>query len=387
METRTDSELGRLLLTERGMQWLYAQGGDPYARLLRGEEDDWRGLDDPIRERGPLHRSRTGAWVAGSHGLGVEIFRDARLVPRMARGGGVCGAVDLGAVQLGSAGSEAVGLGVAGAGDVEVWGGEVERLCGRVIDGVGGVFDLVRDVVRPVLVAVAGEVLGVPGGRRARFAEWCGAVGAASDAVLCPPVLPRALALGDALGGLRALVRELEDADDDASVAAGMLVCVVGVEVAVNLAANAVLAVLTDLERSGSRWPEFGREPGAAESLVEETLWRDPPVRLDSRIAREDLELAGREIAAGDEVVVHVGAAHRDLPAGRCPLPLADGTYAGDVAPMVRASAAAVLRALPGLRPAGPVVRRLRAPVTRSIVRFPVAVTAAPAKGLAPCAF
>ena len=77
MVTSTDSELGRALLTERSLRWLYGHRGDPYARLLRDEEDDRSELIKQLRRRGPIYRSRTGAWVVGSHRLAAEVLTDS----------------------------------------------------------------------------------------------------------------------------------------------------------------------------------------------------------------------------------------------------------------------------------------------------------------------
>ncbi|KOG32368.1 hypothetical protein ADK37_27695 [Streptomyces resistomycificus] len=365
------------------MQWLHAHGGDPYARLLRAEEDDPRALAERIRALGPLYRSGTGAWVTGSRALGAEILGDPRLEPRVPEFG-------LGAVWgQGVAGPEPVSTDVgepAGAAVLNPRAGDVERLCRAELGRAGSTFDLVSDVVRPVLVSLVSELLAVPPGRRDTFERWCGAASIALDAVLCPPTLPRALALNGAVEGLRDLLAE-SAGSDDGTIVAGTRACVVGVEVTTNLIANTMLALLEDPEQ----WRLLGARPGSAEAAVEETLRYDPPVRLDNRVAREALDLAGRTVTAGDEVVVHIGAANRDAATLRSPdrfdlrrettgghLSLLGGTPLGSVAPMARNSAAAVLRVLaaclPGLRRTGPVVRRLRAPVTRGIVRFPVGV-------------
>nr|CAJ42339.1 cytochrome P450-like [Streptomyces steffisburgensis] len=365
MEIRTDSELGRSLLTERGMQWLHAHSGDPYARLLRAEDEDRRALGAQIRELGPLYRSRTGAWVTGSGVLGAEILRDPRLEPL---------APYVGRAQLTTVDADGPALPGPAARDAE-------RLCGEALGRTAGGFDLVSDVLRPVVVRLTGELLAVPPERRGTFERLCGAVAPALDAGLCPPTLPRARALIDAVEGLRSLLAESAGPRD-----ARMRACVVGVEVTTNVVANAMLALLERPEQ----WRLVCDDPRRAEAAVEETLRCDPPVRLDGRVAREDLELAGRTVTAGDEVVVHIEAANQDAGPSRDPerfdlrratatghLCLLEGTRFGAVAPQVRIFGAAVLRALaaraPDLRRTGSVVRRLRAPVTQAVVRFPVA--------------
>jgi len=53
-------------------------------------------------------------------------------------------------------------------------------------------------------------------------------------------------------------------------------------------------------------------EPRLLATAVDELLRFDPPVQLTSRIAREDLEVAGHRVAAGEEVNLLLAAANRD---------------------------------------------------------------------------
>lgn len=64
------------------------------------------------------------------------------------------------------------------------------------------------------------------------------------------------------------------------------------------------------------------RSPGQLERLlaapelvpgaVEELLRFDSPVQISQRVVTEDMELAGRRVRAGDEIVLMLGAANRD---------------------------------------------------------------------------
>nr|AHA81981.1 Arm11 [uncultured bacterium] len=381
MAIQTDTELGRSLLTERSMQWLYAHGGDPYALLLRAEGDDRGALASRIRELGPVYRSRTGAWVTGSHRLGVEILSDPRLADRvpdhlpdthLLR---QCAALP----SLSAAARDRL----RARAELKPRADVAERVCADTVGRVGGGFDLVGDLLRPAVVSLVGDLFAVPRAEREVLRRGCGSAAIALDATFCPPRLAPARALMNAVEGLRALFRGLAGPDGDLP-AAGMLACVVGVEVSVNVVANGMLALLD----RPAQWRLLGGEPELAHRAVEETLRHDPPIRLVSRIACEDLELAGQPIDAGDEVVVFVDSANRDPaehpdpdrfdlsgPAGDH-LSLSGGPYLDLVAPLARTAAAAVLRVvaarLPHLRRTGPVVRRLRAPATHAILRFPV---------------
>jgi len=348
------------------MQWLYAHGGDPYARLLRAEDDDRGDLIEGIRERGPIHRSRVGAWVTGDHRVAAEILADPRITARSSRSfpaGHVlrqCDAFpDL---------SPAARRRLAG---IDLPAETVERICAATADRIGTEFDLVTDLLRPVLTELVAELLALPAGRREALGRNSAAAAIALDAVLCPPPLPAARSMMTAVRDLRAQL--LACPGGDATVAAGTVAGVVGVEVTANLLANAALALL---DQPG-RWRSLAGEPDRAGAVVSDTLRRDPPVRMHALVAREDVTVAGRQLAAGSEIVVYVEAAQHGTTAPDADLSLAGGPYLDLTAPLVRATAAAVLRALavrlPGLRRTGPLVRRLRAPVTQAVVCFPVA--------------
>ncbi|WP_329016556.1 P450-derived glycosyltransferase activator [Micromonospora rifamycinica] len=382
MLTQTESELGRSLMTERGMQWLYAHGGDPLATLLRAEDEDRGVLRRRIHEAGPLRRSRNGAWLTGDLLLGGEILHDPRITPGtpadVPHGNDLRRRITV--------------FGLPG----QVWRrwrdlagpdpdhDAVEQVCVQRLERIGDAFDLVTDLLRPVLVAVVADLHRVPAADRAAFDRCCLAAAPVLDARLAPPRLTRARELIDGIDGLAALHRRLVDGDDDL-VTAATASCPVRVDVAVNTAANAVRALFDH----PTAWQALADDPGLAERVVEETLRHDPPIRLESRIARTDLETAGQRISAGSEIVVNVEAANRDPRHGadlarfdpfRTPAPthlsLTGAPYLELVAPLVRVSAAATLRVLatrrPRLRPGGPVVRRLRAPVTDAITRMPV---------------
>lgn len=371
MVTQTDSELGRSLMTERGMQWLYAHGGDSYARVLRAEDGDLDALAAQIRERGPLHRSRTGAWVTGDHALGSAIIADPRLVSRVPDG--LSDGHLLRRCEAFPRLSAAERDRVRERPELNPPASSVERVCDEVLGRVGDEFDLVADFLRPVVAGLVADLLVVPPARRETFTRWCGSAGVALDAVLCPPTLRHARSLTDVVGGLRSVLGEVAGPDED-RFAAGMLACVVGVEVTANLVANVLLALL---DQPGRPLSDAGTGP--ADALVEQTLRDAPPVRVDSRAAREELTLAGHRIDAGAEVVVCIDAANQDPGLRRGPddhLSLSGGPYLDLVAPLVRTAAVGALGfltgRLPQLRQSGPVVRRLRAPVTHSVVRFPV---------------
>ncbi|MFI2607765.1 P450-derived glycosyltransferase activator [Kitasatospora sp. NPDC018619] len=447
----TDGELGRVLLTLRGVQWILGTKGDPYALLLRAAGDDRAELGRRVRERGPLYRSSAEAWVTADHEVAAAALADRRLTPRppgaAAPAGGPAGepapwdvpalreALPLAELPTGLDREEYERLArwaepVLGARAVGRLRAPAVRAYRSRAAALGERFDLVDDLIRPATTETARVLLGLPGHRAERFAELCGASAGALDATLCPPRLDTARRLGAALPELRALLAEtVADArkavagnpdagNPDARPAAGrvtggglpgrllrlpapdgrpaaaaddaltvsVLLATVGVDVTTTLVGNA-LALLLD---HPGQWRALVEDPGLATACVTETLRHAPPVRLYRLHARQDLELAGAEVTAGEEVVVLVEAALRDprrhpdpdrfdlrrRPDGRPPLP-EDGHHGGLVGPAARLAADAALRALaaelPDLTRTGEVLRRLRSPITGGVLRFPAA--------------
>ncbi|RDI62716.1 hypothetical protein [Nocardia pseudobrasiliensis] len=328
--TTTDTDLGRRLLTERGMQFLFAHGGDPYAVLLRAEDEDTAELTARIRERGPLYRSRPGAWVVSDSELARQVLTDPRF------------GTELPAEHV-----------LAQVNPFPETDWTAPPAAGPVaFDGLDTGFDLVRDALRPAVAGLAAEVLSVPRSDLAAYTGYAVAAGPAVDAALCAPRLADARAIMLACAGLRTLVPE-----------SAVPLSISGVELAATLAAEAAHGLLVD----SARWQALAADPGSVGAILDAVLAQHPPMRLDRRIVREDLRLGTQPIAAGEEVVVHIGAAGSGL------------RGVPRIAEFVRGAAATALAAaaarFPRLRLDGAPVRRLRAPVTGALIRLPVAAS------------
>ncbi|NUW39641.1 cytochrome P450 family protein [Nonomuraea rhodomycinica] len=261
--------------------------------------------------------------------------------------------------------------------------------------------DLRREEGEGVLLG-EGPGAGDPGPAERELAELLPRLGVALDAVLCPPRLPVVRDLEEAVARARVLVHDLvtaraaEPGDDavsamlatglgEADVAAVCLLhLVAGAEIAAATAADAIVALL---DHPG-QWAAVCRSPELAADAVEETLRWSPPVRLVSRTAQEPLAMHGQDIDADAHVVIVVDAANRDLAgvadpdrfdlahAGAPSLSLTGGGPEELVAPLARVVATEIVRAAadrwPGLRADGAVVRRMRSPVVRAVVRLPL---------------
>ncbi|MEU5884535.1 P450-derived glycosyltransferase activator [Spirillospora sp. NPDC047279] len=424
----TDSELGRHLLTIRGFHFIFGAQRDPYALLLRAGNEDTAELGTQVRDRGRLSQSEAMASVTATHAVAAEalnhpllglrhvgepgeqqqhVFQDVWSDPK------VCHVLPLDEAFLNMERQDYARLtglaeNVLGTDALEARGAAAERIFTAALGKPAGGFDLMVDFARGAVVEQVCDVLGVPEGKRADVARLSPVLGIALDAGLCPPQLRTARRLIAAVEELRdlftgviearrsspgddAISAMLEAAGDGATAVDDVLgVCVLttvaGVEVTANLICDTVLALL----ENSPQWRMLCDDPAAlAGPAVEEGLRYAPPIRLENRLAQEALDLAGERIEADAQLVVLVDAANRDPEVftdpdrfdvtrdpGSANLALTGGLYGEFVAPFARTQAAAALRVLakgvPGLTPAEAVLRRMRSPVVRGVLRLPV---------------
>jgi pimeloyl-[acyl-carrier protein] synthase len=212
----------------------------------------------------------------------------------------------------------------------------IEQMCAALLDDIlgsvapGEPFDLIDRLAYPLPVQVICSLLGVPAADERIFTGWSRALSRSID----PSVLRSAdddLAIEAAEVGLHDYLSELlaarraspgddllsdllavEDGSDRISppevVSLAMLLLVAGHETTVNLIGNGTLALLRNPSQLDLLLASRELVPGA----VEELLRFDSPVQISQRVVTEDMELAGRRVRAGDEVVLMLGAAPRD---------------------------------------------------------------------------
>ncbi|TDC41953.1 cytochrome P450 [Actinomadura sp. KC345] len=355
---------GHPLHLANGELWLHRSKRDPYAAVLCGFDDDPHPSYEEVRAHGPLWRSRLGTWVTSDHGVGGRL---------LARPGVRVSLVDerLWADPGWRERAE------------EPWDGHramVERICATVLDELPEEFDLAADVAERVPVAVFAEMFGVA---PSRLAGGVVAASLALDSVLSPQRPDGIQRMVDAIDDLCTLFAGTS-MPEGRPPAESVFLAVVGARIAANLIAGAVLASLED----GRWWAALAEDPRLAGLVVEETLRHDPPLHVATGTASEDLEVAGARIDAGDRVAVLIGGANRDpkvfadpgdfVPGRRGergPFALTPVLPLGVMA-LARLQAGAALPAMaarfPRLSRRGPVLRRRRAPVTRSLLRCPV---------------
>ncbi|MFB4279857.1 MULTISPECIES: cytochrome P450 [unclassified Nonomuraea] len=207
------------------------------------------------------------------------------------------------------------------------------RITTDLIDGIAGKrrADLVDEVAYPLPVAVICRVLGVPQEDEPQFHAWADQI----IETLGPGEEDRAerererqavsKQLEDYLAGLAEVRRERPGQDllsglvtyrgpDGAMtpqevVSTSVLLLIAGHETTINLIANGMLTLL--------RHPDLLRrvrdEPGLVVPTVEELLRYEPPVQIvSSRIALDDITIAGTTIPAGSPIVLALAAGSRD---------------------------------------------------------------------------
>jgi len=212
----------------------------------------------------------------------------------------------------------------------------VEAICADLLDhlvvGVppGEAFDLVDCLAYPLPVQVICSLLGVPAADEPIFTAWSRALSRSIDpSILRTPEDDAAIeaaesGLSDYLADLLAqrhaapgddLLSDLlavQDGTDRISaaevVSLAMLLLVAGHETTVNLIGNGTLALL----RAPDQFDLLLRSPELIPAAVDELLRFDSPVQISQRVVVEDMEVAGRRMRTGDEIVLVLGAANRD---------------------------------------------------------------------------
>ncbi|MFF4954718.1 cytochrome P450 family protein [Streptomyces chattanoogensis] len=387
-------------------------------------------LDDPyaayaaLREAGPVHRI-TGtdgqpAWLVTRYDDVRSAFTDPRLSldKRHATPGGYRGfalppALDANLLNMDPPDHTRVRRLVVKAftpGRIDALREPVRRIADELLDAMeerGGQADLIADYAGQLPITVICDLLGVPERDRHDFRAW-------TDALITPdPTRPELMkqaikAMLEFYTGLIATKRAepgddlLSDLiavrDDDAGTAddrltedeltsLAFLIHFAGYENSVHLIGNAALGLL---ERP-DRLERLRRNPADLTAVVEEFMRYDGPAPLSiRRFAKEDLEIGGVRIPAGDSVLLAVASANRDP--GRFPDPdrfdhgrdlsghlaLGHGIHYCLGAPLARMETATALDALigrfPGLRLALPQaeLRRRRSLRARGLISLPV---------------
>ena len=268
----------------------------------------------------------------------------------------------------------------------------------------GADVDIVTEFARPIAVAVLGRFLGVPDDELVEFGESSRAVAVNLDPFADPDSDERASRhmhhmLSRFADHLHARSERPRDdaltviAESHASglISAGEalstlgLLVIGGVEPMSDAIANSAAALL-------SARSESPHDLCSIRTAVDELLRFDSPIQFTARRATEDLVLGARRIAAGDRIVVLLGAGNRDPDRFTDPdrivlsrrvnphLSFGSGVHVCLGAPLVRLVAELIGEALP--RPM-PILVAGRAPAVRSSAVVPRGYHSLPIRQLA----
>ncbi len=324
----------------RATLWAWAQSGDLLSRFLQpGSRKDVYALYERMRAHGPVYRSRTGVHVVTSHTLCSQVLRDPRfrvrdLLNRPA---------DFDPLTSASGGLESflsqdppdhtrlrrLAAPAFRPKLIRSFRPQIEAIAHDLLDRAArrGSFDLIGDFAAPLPITVITKLLGIPDVDVDHFARIGAVIGQSLGGVFS---VRQATDLHTASDDLAALFLKLEHqrrhhpgddvlsilaaarTDDkltlDELVATCRLLLIAGSETPVNLIGTATVA----LARHPDQWNLLRDDLARSLAAVEETLRWEPSVQATMRVPHEPVELAGRTLPAGTQVMLMLAAANRD---------------------------------------------------------------------------
>jgi cytochrome P450 len=214
---------------------------------------------------------------------------------------------------------------------VEGLRGRIEEITDELLEAAPSdePFDLVSTLALPLPVIVIAELLGVPATDRERFKRWSTSIADVATNLFSTPeaIESTKRASAELIEYLTGFVEErrrepredlitaLVQAEDGGSrltrdelLAFTIVLLIAGHETTINLIDNGMLALLEAPEQ----FDLLRDDPSLIADAVEEFLRYDSPVQGLIRVARDDAALGGRQLRAGDALIVMIGAANRD---------------------------------------------------------------------------
>jgi len=214
---------------------------------------------------------------------------------------------------------------------VRVLKGHIQQIADNLLDRVQarGQMDMIADFAAPLPAIVTAEMLGVPTEDHSDLKRW-----SADFAEMLgnfqhnPDRIPRVLEstnnltnyFRDAIAKMRDhpreglihsfMTAELEgDRLSEEEIIANCVVTMVGgQETTTNLIGNGLLTLM----RNPEQLARLRDDPALVPSAVEELLRYESPSQHTGRIAREDVEMGGKQIRKGQAVMAIMAAANRD---------------------------------------------------------------------------
>ena len=209
-------------------------------------------------------------------------------------------------------------------------GPRIQQIVDELLDAVEekDSFDLIDSFAFPLPVIVIAEMLGVPAQDLEQFKEWSNDIVLSLEPILSEEQRVRFRRSEEELyeyfEGIIAqrrrnpqddLISALLAAEDEGDrlshqelLATLLLLLVAGNETTRNMIGNGMLALV----RNPEELRRLRDDPDLLDSAIDELLRYDSPVQLDGRKLVEDVEMGGKLMRAGQQVVAVIGAANRD---------------------------------------------------------------------------
>lgn len=207
----------------------------------------------------------------------------------------------------------------------------IQGIVDQLLDAVQkqGQMDLMRDFAYPLPAIVIAELLGVPPEDREQFIAWTGSFGTllgesnltmegAIQALLGVAEFieyfrktiaqRRTAPKDDFLQDLIATEEQGDRLTEEELLANCVLLLAAGHGTTTHLLGNGMLALLTHPDQLQA----LRDHPAMISLAVMELLRYESPVQLTSRLAKENIQIGGKQISAGQEILLCLGAANRD---------------------------------------------------------------------------
>jgi cytochrome P450 len=340
---------GRLMIQRSPVIGINVDDYDPYGLVSPAIFTDPHPIYHMLRYAEPVHWSQVlNAWVLTSYGDVFAALRDPRLSSALRR--------EIGTAALAPALQERMrpidrflSLWVLNLDDpehrrlrsllsqgftpraMEAMRPHVESIASELLAALpaDGRIDFVAQYARPLPVRVIAEMFGVPETDRPRLAEWSRHISRFFEfGPSRPDVLEnmttsmremtdylrlvvadhRAHPREDVLNLLILAQDRGENLTEDQLLATCVMLLFAGHDSTVNLLGNGMLALLQHPDQLAL----LRADPGLAPNAMQEFLRFEPPVIRHDRVSREDFELHGHPVRAGQRVVLGLGAANRD---------------------------------------------------------------------------